>query len=91
MQNISHDHKNPVSNSGTSSGGAYREDESRDLDQVFENGIAAASQEAIRTALGYWFANGGYTRDEMIKFLAHMTKEVITGEIWPEPIDPVPF
>jgi len=73
MKNTNHDKREPnpsISN-----------EDMQNLAYIVEAGIEQASKEAIRAALSYWNYRGNDPRDEMIKFLAHMTKEVITGEI----------
>lgn len=67
---------NPVQSSNSKP-----EFDANDFVAAASDGIERASREVIRTALSFWACNGLNPTDEIIGFLAHMTKEVVTGEI----------
>lgn len=81
MKDTNCDQRKSTQGRGTVPNPSISNEDMQNLGYIVEAGIEQASKEAIRAALSYWNYRGNDPRDEMIMFLAHMTKDVITGEI----------
>ena len=83
MKRKNHDHENPIAvRAGTTNTQAeLPEYDCEDISLAVKDGIEQASKEVILAALCFWARRGASPDDEIIRFLAHTTKEVITGEI----------
>ncbi len=81
MSNIKRDGRYPVLDRDPVPDQDWPDDEFNELSIAQAEGFEQASREIVQTTLRLWACRGNNPDDKIIRFLAQLTKEVLTGEI----------